>query len=80
VVESERAVRLYQTNILPSAGANVLAAQSAYVTGKIPFVSLLEAQRNQVSLQERSLEARAEYHRRRAALERAIGGSLPPPK
>jgi outer membrane protein TolC len=78
VRESERVVRLYTETILPAAEANVKAAQSAYVTGKIPFLSLIEAQRNVVGLRDRYYEALAEYYRRRAALERAIGGPLLP--
>jgi outer membrane protein TolC len=79
VQRSERSVRLYEKTILPAAQKNVDAAVSAYGPGKIPFVSLLEAQRNQVSLRDRYFEALAEYHRRRAALERAVGGPLMPP-
>jgi cobalt-zinc-cadmium efflux system outer membrane protein len=78
VRESERVVRLYTETILPAAEANVKAAQSAYVTGKIPFLSLIEAQRSVVGLRDRYYEALAEYYRRRAALERAIGGPLLP--
>jgi outer membrane protein TolC len=78
VRERERVVRLYTETILPAAEANVKAAQSAYVTGKIPFLSLIEAQRNVVGLRDRYYEALAEYYRRRAALERAIGGPLLP--
>src|SRR5207249_2906813 len=38
--ESAKLVRLYQDTILRDAQANVKAAQSAYVTGKIPMLSL----------------------------------------
>lgn len=76
VRESERVVRLYTGTILTAAEANVKAAQTAYVTGKTPFLSLIEAQRNLVSLRDRYYESLADYFRRRAALERAIGGLL----
>ena len=76
VQRSERSVRLYRDTILRAAEANVKAAQAAYVTGKIPFLSLVEAERNVVSLRDRYYEAVAEYFRRRAALERAVGGPL----
>jgi outer membrane protein TolC len=79
VTESERIEGLYRTKILPDARANVRAAQSAYVTGRIPFLSLLEAERNVVGLQDRCYEAVADYFRRRATLERAVGGPLVPP-
>jgi outer membrane protein TolC len=76
VQRSERSVRLYRDTILRAAEANVKAAQSAYTTGKTPFLSLIEAQRNVVNLRDRYYEALADYFRRRAALERAIGGQL----
>lgn len=76
--EGEQVVRLYEDKILPAARENVKAAQTAYVTGKVPFLSLIEAQRNVVAIRDRLYEALAEAFRRRAALERAIGGPLPP--
>jgi outer membrane protein TolC len=78
VRESEQVVRLYEKTILPAARKNVEAAQSAYTTGRIPFLSLIEAQRNVVGLQDRYYEAVADYHRRRATLERVVGGPLVP--
>jgi outer membrane protein TolC len=78
VQRSERSVRLYDDTILKAAVANVKAAQSAYITGKIPFLSLIEAQRNVVGLRDRYYEVIADYFRRRAELERAIGGPLTP--
>src|SRR5262249_41699714 len=75
---SEKSVFLYRDTILKAAEANVKAAQAAYVTGKIPFLSLIEAQRNVVNLRDRYYEAVADYFRRRAALDRAVGGPLTP--
>ena len=57
---------------------NVEAAQSAYETGKVPIVTLIEAQRNRVMLRDRYFEAVADYFRRRATLERVSGGPLAP--
>lgn len=83
VRESDEAVRLYRDKILPAARENVQAARAAYVTGKTPFVALIEAQRALVDLRDRSYAAAADYRRRLAALERAVGGPLrevsPPP-
>lgn len=76
--ESERAVRLYDQTILPSARENVKAAITAYATGKVPFLSLIEAERNLVGLRDRFYETSADVFRRRAALERAVGGPLSP--
>jgi outer membrane protein TolC len=76
VSKSEQAVRIYEKKILPATKLNVEAAQSAYETGKIPFLSLIEAQRNLVMLRDRYYEAVADYFRRRATLERVIGGPI----
>lgn len=78
VRESERVVRLYEKEVLPAAENNVKAAQAAYVPGKIPLIALIEAQRNVIGLQDRYYEAVADYFRRLATLERAVGGSLAP--
>jgi cobalt-zinc-cadmium efflux system outer membrane protein len=78
VRESEKAVRLYDKTILPAAEGNVGAAEPAYVNGKIPFLSLIEAERNLVGLRDRYYEVIADYFRRRAALERIVGGPLVP--
>jgi outer membrane protein TolC len=77
VQRSERSLRLYRDTILRAAEANVKAAQTAYVTAKIPFLSLIEAQRNVVNLRDRYYEAVADYFRRHATLERVVGGPLP---
>lgn len=77
VEESARVVALYDETILPAAKSNIDAAQSAYLTGKVPFLSLVEAERNLVMLRDRRNEALAEYLRRRATLERVTGGPLP---
>lgn len=80
VLESEKSVRLYNTTILPAAGENVKAARTAYAAGGIPFLSLIEAQRNLVGLRDGYYEELAAYHRRRATLERVTGGPLSPPE
>jgi outer membrane protein TolC len=79
VLESEKSVRLYNDTILPAAIENVKAARTAYATGRIPFLSLIEAQRNLVSLRDSYYEEVAEYFRRRATLERVTGGPRLPP-
>ncbi len=74
--ESEKAVGLYEKTILPAAQTNVKTAQSEYVTGKIPFLSLLAAQRSVIEHRNAYYETLADYHRRRAVLERATGGMV----
>ncbi|MFO0842297.1 MAG: TolC family protein [Gemmataceae bacterium] len=76
--ESAQVARLYEKTVLPAARQNVKAALSAYGTGRTPFLSLVEAQRNAVGLQDRYYEALADYFRRRATLERVVGGPLVP--
>jgi outer membrane protein TolC len=73
VREGEQTVHLYEETILPAAQANIRSAQSAYITGKIPFLTLIEAQRALVELSDRYYEAVADYLRRMASLERAVG-------
>lgn len=78
VRESEQGVKLYAEKILPAARENVKSAQSAYVNGKTPFLALVEAQRSLVELRDRSYLAAADYERRRATLERVVGGPIQP--
>lgn len=78
VAESERVLRLYDETTLPTARRNVELAQAEYAVGRIPFLSLIEAQRELVMLRDRYFEVTAEALRRRAALERATGASLAP--
>jgi outer membrane protein TolC len=76
VTQGGKAVHLYEKTLLPAAVSNVKAGQSAYLTGKIPFLSLIEAQRNLVGLRDRYYELVATYYIRLAGLERAIGGPI----
>ena len=50
--------------VLPAAEANIKEAQTAYVNGKVPFLNLVEAQRNRVGLKDRYFEMVAEVVRR----------------
>ena len=47
------------------------------MAGRVPFLNLVEAQRNHVGLKNRYFESVAEAFRRRASLERAGGQPLP---
>ncbi len=75
--ESEQVVKLYEVKAVPAAEANVKEAQAAYVNGKVPFLSLVEAQRNLITVRDRLNEARADVFRRRATLDRVVGVSTP---
>jgi outer membrane protein TolC len=76
VHESEKIVALFEAKTLRAARENVEAARRAFGAGKIPYVSLIEAQRNLVMIQERYYEAVASLGRRRAALEHVVGVHL----
>lgn len=76
VTQGGKTVRLYEQSVLPAAASNVKAAQAAYLTGKIPFLSLIEAERNLIGLRDRYYELVATYYIRLATLERAIGGPI----
>jgi outer membrane protein TolC len=76
VAEAEKIVHLYENKILPDAENNVNAARNAYATGRVPLLSLLEAQRNLVDLRDRYYEKVASYFQRRATLERTVGEPL----
>jgi outer membrane protein TolC len=76
VIQGARSVELYEKVILPATKANVDSAQAAYVNGKIPFLTLIEAQRSQIGLRDRYYETVTEFFRRRATLERVVGGPL----
>jgi outer membrane protein TolC len=71
--ETERSLKLYEETALPAARANVRLARAAYMTGKVSFLNVIEAQRNLVELSDRHYELRAESRKRRAALDRATG-------
>lgn len=79
VREGEGVLSLYESKVLPAAVTNVQAAQTAYTTGKIPFITLLESQQNLIGLRDRYYEATAEYFRRRASLDRAVAAPLNSP-
>jgi len=77
VEESRRATALYVERLVPLAIQNVAAAQANYRAAKGSFLDLATAQRQLIEISEREAETLANYHRRRAELERAVGGPLP---
>jgi outer membrane protein TolC len=75
--ESERVVHLYEEKILPAAVRSLESARAGYASGKLDFLRLLDAQRQVNAQHEMYHQAMADYHRRLAELERAVGGWLP---
>ncbi len=76
VQESSQAAELYAKKFLPFAQQNLDAARSNYDVGKTTFLTLAQAQRQLIEVREKYQQTLADYHRRRAELDRAIGGSL----
>ncbi len=76
--KSEQSVRLYRDVILPDSEKNVKAARAAYESGKITALGRIEAERDFVMLRDRYFETLADYFRRRATLDRAIGEPATP--
>ncbi len=79
VSESKQSARLYETKVLPAAELNLKSAQTAYEAGQIPFLSLVQAERDVIGLKDQYYELVADYYRRLATLERVVGGPLTPP-
>jgi outer membrane protein TolC len=53
---------------------NVQASEAAYVSGRIDFLSVIDAQRMLLVIEREVERARADFAARRADLERAVGG------
>ncbi len=77
VNEQRRVVNLYESKILSLAQTNIESARATYSAGQADFLRLIDAERQLRDQQERYHEAVAEYYRRTAGLERAIGGGHP---
>ncbi|NOZ51619.1 MAG: TolC family protein [Gammaproteobacteria bacterium] len=76
VRESEHILSLYQNRLLPLAEENLKAAQSDYEATSGNFLDLISAKKNLMQTRLQREQARADYHRRLAALEQLVGGSL----
>jgi outer membrane protein TolC len=74
---SRQVVDLYKRQVVPAAQQNVEAARAGYEANNLGFLSLVEAQRQLIDAQMKQVEALADYHRRMAELQQAIGGPLP---
>lgn len=74
---SRRNAHLYSGKILPTAEASVASANAGYVAGTVDFLRLIEAERELLELREKHQEAIAEFYRRQAELERAVGAPIP---
>ena len=71
--ESRHVAELYRDRLLPASRDQVRAAQANFETGQVSFLSLIDAERNQRSVELEYEETLAELYRRRAELDRALG-------
>ena len=74
--QSRRVIRLYEEKILPATQRSVDSAVANYTSGKLDFLRLLDAERQVYVQREMYYQAIAEYHRRLAELDRALGEPL----
>ncbi|RJR52971.1 MAG: TolC family protein [Desulfobacteraceae bacterium] len=70
---AERQLGLYQTGIIPQAGAQVKSALSAYTVNKVDFMSVLDAQMTLYRYELDYHGALTEYEKNLASLEAAVG-------
>ncbi len=75
VRESEHVLSLYQTRLLPLAEENLSAARADYESGRGNFLDMIGAEKNLMQARLELEQARADHHRRLAALERTVGGT-----
>jgi outer membrane protein TolC len=73
VEESRKTFALYSEKLLPFAEQNVNVASANYDVGRDSFLDLAIAQRQLIDVREKREEALADYHRRMAQLNRAVG-------
>lgn len=71
--ESEHVVHLYEQRLVPVARDEVDAARAAFTASQTPFVAVVDAEKNFRSVELDLQMARADYDRRRAELDRALG-------
>ncbi|MHB1035101.1 MAG: TolC family protein [Pirellulales bacterium] len=71
--QSRQVVGLYEQKILPAAQRSLDSAMANYTSGKLDFLRLLDAERQLNTQREMYYQTIAEYHRRVAELERAVG-------
>jgi outer membrane protein, heavy metal efflux system len=71
--QSRQVVQLYEQKTMPAAQRSLDSAIANYTSGKLDFLRLLDAERQVNTQREMYYQSIAEYHRRLAELERAVG-------
>ncbi|MFQ5630766.1 MAG: TolC family protein [bacterium] len=72
----EETLLLYEQGLLIQAESSLESATSAYKTGNLDFLNLLDAERMLLQLRLAYIGEQANHYKQIAALERAIGGNL----
>jgi outer membrane protein, heavy metal efflux system len=70
-------LRIYRTEVLPQAEANVTAALASYRVGRVDFMTLVDAQMTVNEYRQEHYGLLAEYGRMIAELEMTVGRELP---
>jgi cobalt-zinc-cadmium efflux system outer membrane protein len=73
---AEKLMTLYKTTIIPQARQTLESARANYQTGKLEFLSLLDAERALKDFQLEYYRALTTFEQRMAELERAVGMDL----
>jgi outer membrane protein TolC len=71
--ESNHVLRLYEKRLLPVARDEVDAARAAFTASQAPFTAVVDAEKNLRGVELEQQMAQADYDRRRAELDRALG-------
>jgi outer membrane protein TolC len=71
--ESTHVVHLYEERLVPIARDEVDAARAAFVSSQAPFGAVIDAEKNLRGVELDAQMARADWDRRRAELDRALG-------
>lgn len=76
VLEDKQSLALYRSQLIPQAEQTLNSALSAYKTGSIGFLDLLDAERMIVQLKLNYSKEQATYFKQIADLEKAVGTQL----
>jgi outer membrane protein TolC len=71
--ESRHVLRLFETRLLPVAQQQIDVARAGFITAQNAFMSVILAERNLRGVALEHQQARAEYVKRRAELDYALG-------
>jgi outer membrane protein TolC len=71
--ESGHVLHIFAERLLPIARKQVDAARAAFISSQVPFVTVIDAEKNLRGVELDQQAAQADYDRRRAELDRALG-------